>query len=214
MGKISISVRNSYGMNKLRGEDLSSEESIALIELAKAIILHGEAEAAPIVHSKWSHIGRPTVEDKPTVEDTITEPETTSLDTLMASESPGMSSVGDAIANAMATKFGTSTTSTEEDSSILSPEEHIELLNQNFHETGIKHKLYGGEIVPFYRVRWECPKCGDKGNHYGPENIKQMFCYNCNAALLVRPAAGKFPNRDDWGNFFLADELNMKFMRA
>ncbi len=235
MGTVSIKIRNLYGVNKLKGEDLTVEESLALIDLARSIALQGEArlETTPIqVFEGYSpntysepvtglHIADDLSEDNSTEEcsnevveaNTNVEPVTDDV----VEESTvkiGLPTMADAMTNAFAAKFSTLPTTPGEDTSILSDEERLEELNKDFYETGVKHKLYGGEILPFYRVRWECPKCGDKGNHYGPENIKQMFCYNCKASLTVRPAAGRFPNRDDWGNFFVADELNMKFIRA
>lgn len=85
--------------------------------------------------------------------------------------------------------------------------------NQNYHETGVKYRTVKGiENVPTYRCRWQCPdpSCGDKGNHYIPEGTAVVYCYTCNTKLEVKEATDiGFPNRDDWGNFYVAyDEKN------
>lgn len=81
---------------------------------------------------------------------------------------------------------------------------------QNHHETGIKYKLIKGTPnVPTYRCRWNCPNptCNDRGNHYLPEGTVVTYCYTCNAKLRVEDATSMgFPNRDDNGNFYVANE--------
>ena len=226
MGKIRISIHNEKGLNKLKGDDLSVEESLALIELAKEIIYPSYNFYEPIAHT---HIlmeddadsccqqeePDEDVDDEPVnvPDEEIEETNTTDESTTLVSTYGGRTNVGDKISEAFAKQFGTVSADQTEDEKVLSITDSLEELNKDYHTTGIKYKIYGGEITPFYRVRWSCPKCNAQGNHYGFENIKQMYCYDCNAALTVRPANGRYPNRDEWGNFFLADQLNMKFQK-
>ncbi|NMH68589.1 hypothetical protein HF072_07320 [Bacillus sp. RO3] len=73
-----------------------------------------------------------------------------------------------------------------------------------YFKTGIKVK----EGVKHYKTRYFCKnrKCGHKGNHYLPEGTEFTYCHQCEEKLLVREAAENgFPNRDEWGNFYVAD---------
>jgi hypothetical protein len=72
------------------------------------------------------------------------------------------------------------------------------------YKTGIKYK----EGVPHYRCRYWCknPDCKHKGNHYITEDETKVSCHECGEELKVRPAAEGKLQRDDWGNFFIADE--------
>ncbi|WP_051758210.1 hypothetical protein [Rossellomorea vietnamensis] len=74
----------------------------------------------------------------------------------------------------------------------------------DYFKTGIKVK----EGVKHYKTRYFCKnrKCGHKGNHYLPEGTELTYCHQCEEKLLVREAAENgFPNRDEWGNFYIAD---------
>lgn len=73
-----------------------------------------------------------------------------------------------------------------------------------YFKTGIKDK----EGVKHYKTRYFCKnrKCGHKGNHYLPEGTEFTYCHQCEEKLLVREASKDgFPNRDEWGNFYVAD---------
>jgi hypothetical protein len=71
------------------------------------------------------------------------------------------------------------------------------------YKTGIKYK----DGVPHYRCRYWCknPDCKHKGNHYITEDETKVSCHECGEELKVRPAAESKLQRDDWGNFFIAD---------
>jgi hypothetical protein len=74
----------------------------------------------------------------------------------------------------------------------------------DYFKTGIKVK----EGVEHYKTRYFCKnrKCGHKGNHYLPEGTEFTYCHQCEEKLLVREASEDgFPNRDEWGNFYVAD---------
>lgn len=77
--------------------------------------------------------------------------------------------------------------------------------------TGIKYKEDG---VPHYRCRYYCknPGCQAKGNEYIRLEDSEVACHNCGQKLAVRLATGEYedydkmiPERDNWGNFFIAD---------
>lgn len=72
------------------------------------------------------------------------------------------------------------------------------------YRTGIKYK----DGVPHYRLRYWCKnlKCRDKGTDYILPDEMIINCRTCGTAHVVRPAAPK-GERDDWGNFFIADAL-------
>ena len=72
------------------------------------------------------------------------------------------------------------------------------------YKTGIKVK----DGVKHYKTRYFCKnsQCGHQGNHYLPEGTEDTYCRECNGRLKVREASGEgFPNRDAWGNFYIAD---------
>jgi hypothetical protein len=74
----------------------------------------------------------------------------------------------------------------------------------DYFKTGIKVK----EGVKHYKTRYYCKnrQCGHKGNHYLPEGTEFTYCHQCEEKLLVREASEDgFPNRDEWGNFYVAD---------
>lgn len=75
--------------------------------------------------------------------------------------------------------------------------------DNSFWETGIKIK----DEDKCYRTWYVCPECGNKGKHYVPEYLSSVECYQCKTPLEKRPATDKgFPDRDDFGNFFVATE--------
>lgn len=72
--------------------------------------------------------------------------------------------------------------------------------------TGIKYK----DGVAHYKCRYWCknPKCRGKGNHYILPEEKTVDCYDCGSVHEVREAVfGEPLQKDDWGNFFIADHL-------
>jgi hypothetical protein len=72
------------------------------------------------------------------------------------------------------------------------------------YKTGIKEK----DGVKHYKTRYFCKnsECGHKGNHYLPEGSESTYCRECNDRLKIREASEEgFPNRDAWGNFYIAD---------
>lgn len=70
----------------------------------------------------------------------------------------------------------------------------------DFWQTGIK---YRGE-TPLYRTHYKCA-CGNKGRQYIEEGTPFAECHQCATPLKVRAAGeGGFPNRDGWGNFYVA----------
>lgn len=74
------------------------------------------------------------------------------------------------------------------------------------YKTGIKYK----EGVPHYRCRYYCknPRCGIRSQHYIRKDIVSIRCHGCGTGLTVREAVpGKPLERDEWGNFFIADKL-------
>lgn len=81
---------------------------------------------------------------------------------------------------------------------------------QDYFVTGIKYKtIKGVDNVPTYKCRYECqnPTCRTKGTHYIAEGTEVVYCYNCSSKLYVDDATSLgFPNRDDWGNFYFANE--------
>lgn len=83
---------------------------------------------------------------------------------------------------------------------------------QDFYQTGIKYRnLNGRENIPHYRCRYECPVCDTKGNHYIPKDTPQVTCHTCKAQLEVEEATKLgLPNRDEWGNFYLANDIKEK----
>lgn len=71
-------------------------------------------------------------------------------------------------------------------------------------ETGIKVK----EGIDFYRTRYECPSCKNKGKHYVPKDLEHINCHSCSERMQKIPATTEgFPQRDNWGNFFIAGEV-------
>lgn len=119
-------------------------------------------------------------------------------------DAPPLNSIGDKL------KPG----STSAPVSILSIEERMAEMNKDYFTTGIKYKERNGELVPTYRIRYNCPKCTHQANHYGWENTKNVFCHSCNQPLVVEQATKKFLERDGWGNYFVANKMNTKFMKA
>ncbi|MDK8193752.1 hypothetical protein QP794_27080 [Paenibacillus sp. UMB7766-LJ446] len=78
---------------------------------------------------------------------------------------------------------------------------------EDYMVTGIKHK----DGVAHYKCRYWCknPKCRGKGNHYILPEEKTVECYDCGSVHEVREAVHAQPlQRDDWGNFFVADHLS------
>ncbi|MEH7459593.1 hypothetical protein V7183_20980 [Bacillus sp. JJ1127] len=71
-------------------------------------------------------------------------------------------------------------------------------------KTGIKYDDEGKER---YRTCYECPLCGNRGNQYEYKENKFTKCHKCNAKIKIEPATEKgFPNRDAFGNFYVANE--------
>jgi hypothetical protein len=72
------------------------------------------------------------------------------------------------------------------------------------YKTGIKYK----DGIPHYRMRYWCKnqKCRDKGTDYILPDEMIANCRTCGTAHKVRPAAPK-GERDNYGNFFIADAL-------
>ena len=269
VNKISIKIHNSYGTNSIKGEDITKEETMALIDVARELV----AQNAPTTLMSTSYLeadpslveavtplksftpGRPTpktprevkmpmttgpikavVKDDTPIdlgttrnpdikriiprepfkqeEELKVEPIEANAMVFSTSGSPApINLLGDKLLEGFQTSMGV-VVSEVPAVEFLSLEEQLAELNKDYHATGIKHKVYAGEITPMYRVRCDCPKCGNKGNHYILENRKDIACYECRASLLVEEAAGKFPERDEWGNFFIAQTLNPKFQRA
>lgn len=76
--------------------------------------------------------------------------------------------------------------------------------------TGIKYK----DGVAHYRCRYYCknPECQDKRNVYIRSDDSEVTCHKCGQKLVVRLATGEYedfakmiPERNEWGNFFIAD---------
>ncbi|PFL54096.1 hypothetical protein [Bacillus cereus] len=71
-------------------------------------------------------------------------------------------------------------------------------------KTGIK---YDDEGKPRYRTRYECCMCGNRGNQYEYQENKFTKCHNCNVKLkIVQATKNGFPERDAFGNFYVANE--------
>lgn len=87
-------------------------------------------------------------------------------------------------------------------SSATETNEHLE----EWKVTGIKYK----NGVAHYRCRYWCKNhvCRNKGNHYILPETETVKCHNCESELEVREAIlGGTLQKDDWGNFFIADHL-------
>ncbi|QCT03763.1 Phage protein [Paenibacillus algicola] len=76
-----------------------------------------------------------------------------------------------------------------------------------WYKTGIKYK----EGVPHYRLRYWCKNssCKDKSNDYIKEDQTTVSCRKCGQKLKVRKANGDHLERDEWGNFFIADQMDV-----
>ncbi|NEZ41388.1 hypothetical protein [Paenibacillus alvei] len=79
--------------------------------------------------------------------------------------------------------------------------------------TGIKYR----DGVPHYRCRNICKSCQAKGNDYIKLDESEVTCRSCGQKLAVRLATGEYedfdkmiPERDNWGNFFIADHPVME----
>ncbi|MFF2241111.1 hypothetical protein ACFVUU_23605 [Bacillus thuringiensis] len=71
-------------------------------------------------------------------------------------------------------------------------------------KTGIK---YDDEGTPRYRTRYECCMCGNRGNQYEYKENKFTKCHKCNAKLkIVHATKNGFPERDAFGNFYVAND--------
>ncbi|MFW5437097.1 hypothetical protein [Paenibacillus apiarius] len=72
-----------------------------------------------------------------------------------------------------------------------------------WYKTGIKYK----DGVPHYRCRYWCknPDCRDKSNDYIEGHEPEIKCRKCGQRLIVRQATEIRMQRDEWGNFFIAD---------
>lgn len=254
--KISIKIHNRFGVNAIKGEDISKEETIELINLARTIIEQeapqplfiGEESLLEATElSTYDPTTRPTpltakpikmtiglpVEDEkeeeeqkepvrriiprepyPIKEEPKAEPiEPNELVFSTKGSSEPVNTLADKLVGTFQATQGI-VNSNAPVLEVLSIEEQLAELNKDFFETGIKHKLYAGEITPMYKVRWECPKCSAKGNHYALETAKRMSCFECKTELVVEPATSKFLGRDDWGNFFVANKVDPRFRRA
>lgn len=76
---------------------------------------------------------------------------------------------------------------------------------QDWWESGIKMK----DDIPHYKCRYYCKnrECKKKSNHYILADEKEITCHGCGTRLKVRQASEEYMERDEWGNFFIADEL-------
>lgn len=82
---------------------------------------------------------------------------------------------------------------------------------QDYYHTGVKYD----REKPRYRCSYVCPKCGESGRHYIPTTVMTVSCHQCQAPLIVQPATEKGfgtdeEHRDEYGNFFVATELDFK----
>lgn len=72
----------------------------------------------------------------------------------------------------------------------------------DFRKTGIKIRENG---TKYYRCRYICSKCRNKGNHYIKKTDGFITCHECGNRMRVISATEKgFPDTDDYGNFFIA----------
>ncbi|TVX93024.1 hypothetical protein [Paenibacillus agilis] len=75
-----------------------------------------------------------------------------------------------------------------------------------WYKTGIKYK----DGVPHYRCVYFCKNksCNKKkGQHYITPSETYVECYDCGQFMKVRQATDVHLERDEWGNFFVADRL-------
>jgi hypothetical protein len=82
--------------------------------------------------------------------------------------------------------------------------------NANYLDTGIKYKKVANGWMPTYRTRYQCTNktCNNQGNRYVEEKAKTTKCHNCSERMELREATEiGFPNRDSYGNFFLAGDV-------
>lgn len=91
-------------------------------------------------------------------------------------------------------------------------EEEDHPANENYLDTGIKMKKIDGVWKETFRLRYVCPDCKNKGNHYILPDTKHVKCYNCRKPLEVRDATSiGFPNKDGYSNFFKAGDNEIDY---
>lgn len=82
-----------------------------------------------------------------------------------------------------------------------------DIVAQKQWETGIKVREDG---TKHYQAYYWC-ECGDKGKRYIAPTDTTLCCRACEQALVVEPATltkeNGLPERDTFGNFFIAREL-------
>ena len=265
MTKISIKIRNHFGVNSFRGEDLDPESAKHLMDVATEMIKADRVSlATPLPYMTTTYLGGDEIEqgvfDTETgIHTPITAPLMTpalqgqpAQHVSMATPAPIMTPAEvaatqtateppltagqaaqrmmDRIVENSVTKHseppahveptedklqsGSTLKTTTEPVKILSMEERCAEMSKDYFTTGIKYRERHGEIIPHYRLRYNCPKCNEQGNHYVPENVKSVFCHSCSQPLIPKQATKKFLEKDEWGNFFVANEMNTKFMKA
>ena len=70
---------------------------------------------------------------------------------------------------------------------------------RHYIETGIKIDNKGKKR---FRLRYECPICVNKGNHYVYEGSTETWCHSCNSRMPIKAAhKDGFPNRDSYENY-------------
>jgi len=70
-----------------------------------------------------------------------------------------------------------------------------------YYITGIKTDRDGKQR---YKLRYECPECGEKGNHYVYPDSLYVKCHKCKYKMLILLAGKKYMERDTFGNYFRA----------
>lgn len=75
----------------------------------------------------------------------------------------------------------------------------------NYWKTGIKINKNGEKC---YKTRYKCSECGYQATKYLLKKEDMIECYHCRHKMKKWPATAKgFPDRDDWGNFFVTEEV-------
>lgn len=73
---------------------------------------------------------------------------------------------------------------------------------QDYQKTGIKEIGNGRKR---YRLRYICPNCNHKGNHYIPTFAEQVICHECASEMEVRSIQNEYKVKtDEYNNYYYA----------
>ncbi|BFH11739.1 hypothetical protein WJ0W_006922 [Paenibacillus melissococcoides] len=204
MSRIKVNVQNGAASGQIEMEDASHEHKSALIRgfmrIFSSLVPGRAAGGAEPTTSKAKAVRRePDVllqkaEAKPRTAPVLrSEPQEPAGDSIEVSKPPLLHSE-----RTLSVSIG---------EAVAAPADEPE-----WWKTGIKYK----NGVPHYRCRYWCknPNCRDKGSDYIRGGEIEIRCRKCGQKLAVRLATGEYqdiktllPERDQWGNFYIADRL-------